>query len=106
LYEWKKDNKDEYPQILLVASPNMKNNYEKYGDMVSFVIAENLLINTTFDGYRYRVGMFCVTDTNARVLIVAIAIFCQDTPANMYKVFEYFIRIHGRTPQTFITDEH
>jgi hypothetical protein len=65
----------------------MKKNYERYGEIVSFDITYNLLKNTSSEGRRYRVGVFCVTDSNIRVLMAGIAIVCQETTADMYKVF-------------------
>lgn len=59
---------------MVFASAAMRRNFNKYGDMVSFDITYNILKNSTSDGKRYRLGVFCVLDTNVRVLIVGISI--------------------------------
>ena len=90
---------------MVFASPNMIKNYQKYGDMVSFDITYNLLKNFSTEGRRFRVGVFCVYDSNIRILFAGLAIICRETIVELYRVFELFLRIHGKPPQSFITDE-
>lgn len=54
----------------------MRRNYAKYGDIVSFDITYKLLKNYTSDDLQYNVGVFCVFDTNIRILMVGLAIVC------------------------------
>jgi hypothetical protein len=76
MYEWNRENNDKCPQVLVAVSPNMRKNYEKYGEMVSFDITYNLLKNVSSNGHRYRIGVFCVTDSNIRILMAGIALVC------------------------------
>jgi hypothetical protein len=63
-------------KLVTAVSPNMKKNYERYGEIVFFGITYNLLKNVSSDGHRYRIGVFCVTDTNIRILMSGIALVC------------------------------
>ena len=90
---------------MVFASPNMIKNYQKYGDMVSFDITYNLLKNFSTEGRRFQVGVFCVYDSNIRILFAGLTIICRETIVELSRVFELFLRIHGKPPQSFITDE-
>lgn len=83
----------------------MKRYYKKYGDLVTFGINYGLLKNLTSSSLKYNVGVFTVEDTNLRVLFAGLAIMTKEDSHFMCKVFESFIRIHDKSPQTFITDE-
>jgi hypothetical protein len=84
----------------------MRRNYQRYGDLLSFDLTYNLIKNMTIDGRKYGLGVFCVTDTNIRVLIAGISMMCDERTEDMYKMFDFFFRLHdGRQPQTIITDQ-
>jgi hypothetical protein len=58
--------KDRYPRILVIASPAMRDSYNRFGDMISFDVTHNLLRNIIHDNHRFRVAIFTVgTLTNA-----------------------------------------
>lgn len=83
----------------------MRQLYKDYGDLVSYDIISGLLRNVTGDGDRYRIGVFSAFDSNMRLTIVGISIICDERKEDFCSVFEYFIRLHGRSPKTIITDQ-
>jgi hypothetical protein len=74
---WGDQPEERYPRMIVTASPSMKRNYQKFGDLLSFDITYNLLKNVTSDNNYYRLGVFCVFDTNIRILMAGIAIISQ-----------------------------
>lgn len=80
---------------MVMASPDMRRNYRRYYELLSFDITYNLLKMFTSDGKRFRLGVFCVTDTNIRILLAGIAIISEERIQDMYKMFSFFFRIHG-----------
>jgi len=51
------------------------------------------------------VGIFVVNDTNLRLLLAGIAIIANENFENIFKVFDFFINIHGKPPSSIITDD-
>lgn len=94
-----------FPKIMVIASKNMKDNFQDFGDIVSFDITYSLLKNTSVDNLRYRLGVFCVTDTNMRILLAGLAIICEENIATFSKVFQFFFEIHQKQPVSIITDQ-
>lgn len=80
-YEWKVDWGSEpygpYPRMMVLVSKPMRQNYRSYGELLSFDLTYNLIKNMTFEGRRYGLGVFCVTDTNVRILMAGLAIMCE-----------------------------
>lgn len=90
---------------MVIVSEAMKKNFKSYGDILSFDITYKLIKNTTSDDKRYRLGVFCVTDTNLRILLAGLAIICDETVNTMYKIFQFFFEIHRKQPDSIITDQ-
>lgn len=68
----------------------------KFGDLVSFDITYKLLKNNSSDGMRYRLGVFCVCDTNFRLLLAGLAFICEERAETFEKMFQLFFAIHRR----------
>jgi hypothetical protein len=62
--------------MIVLVSKLMRCNYQNYSELLSFDFTYNLIKNRTSDGKRYGLGVFCVTDTNVRVLITGVSIMC------------------------------
>jgi hypothetical protein len=77
MVDWGNTPNDKYPRMMVIVSQNMKKSYQRYGELLSFDITYNLLRNRTSDDKRYRLGVFCVTDTNVRLLFAGISIICE-----------------------------
>lgn len=90
---------DRYPRLIVMVSKLMRDSFKKYGDLLSFDITYNLLRNFTSDGKQYRLGVFCVTDTNIRILIAGIALMSQEGARDFANMFEMFFRLHSQSPQ-------
>jgi hypothetical protein len=104
MYDWG-EPKDKYPRTMVIVTPTMKKNFREYGDILSFDITYKMLKNTTNENQRYRLGVFCVTDTNIRILLAGIAILCDETTATMAKVFSFLFELHQKEPQSIVTDQ-
>ena len=96
MHNWGSEEGAQYPSLMVFVSPTMMASYQKYGDVVSFSIIPSLLKNSSVEIRRFRVRVFCVYDTNVRMLLAGIAIMCQETIVD--RVFQLFIRIHNRPP--------
>lgn len=102
--DWGREPPTKYPRLIVMATPGMQHNYDLYGDLVAFDITYGMLRNISSDNRRYRVGVFTVMDTNLRLLLAGIAILVDETTESFIKIFEQFFHVHGRVPQSFITD--
>jgi hypothetical protein len=83
----------------------MRDNYNRFGHMISFDVTYNLLRNITHDKYRLRVGIATVKDTNQRILFAGLTIIAEETTATFFTVFDMFLNIQGRSPMSIITDD-
>ena len=54
---------------------------------------------------RLRVGLFCVYDSNNRILLAGTAMISDQTIVELHQSFEFFLRIYGEPPQSIITEE-
>lgn len=97
---------NEYPHMIVAVSKRMKDNYKRYKDLLSFDITYNLIRNLTPTGGVYRLGVFCVTDTNIRILMAGIALMTDERVEDFCLMFQLFFRLHeGQLPESIITDQ-
>lgn len=76
--EWGKEPRDQYPELMVLASKTMQENYSQYGDLLAFDVTYGLLRNVTSSNRRYRVGVFTVSDSNLRLLLAGIAFLSDE----------------------------
>lgn len=93
--EWGEQPYGPYPRMMVLVSRFMEVNYRNFGEMLSFDFTYNLIRNRSRDEKRYGLGVFCVTDTNVRVLIAGLAIMCEERNEDLYKMFQHFFELHG-----------
>lgn len=103
--DWGCEPKTKYPRLLVMATAGMRHNYDRYGDLVAFDITYGLIRNLSSDNRRYRVGFFTVVDTNLRLLLAGITILIDETTEGLIAMFHHFLQIHGKPPQSFVTDD-
>jgi len=77
MHDWGSEAGGQYPAVMVLVSPLMTQNFQKYGDIVSFDITYSLLKNVSIEKRRFRVGVFCVYDSNVRILFAGLAILCR-----------------------------
>lgn len=85
--DWGNIKKEKYPRLTFIQSPTMKSNFRKYGDTVFFEVFYKIIKSHTDDMIRYKVAFFFVQDTNGRILIGAVAIFCEENEASIRTIF-------------------
>lgn len=54
---------------------------------------------------QYKIGTFVIQDSKFLSKLVGLALFDVEEVAAFYKIFELFIKIHGVSPQSFMTNE-
>lgn len=75
----------------------MMDNMINFGDSIGFEVVDRKL------SIEYRVGMFCVYDTNVRLLLGGIAFMSDDDPDTISKAFDGLFGIIGIRPRVIRT---
>jgi hypothetical protein len=99
--DWGSNLKERYPRTLVTVTPAMRKNYKKFGDFLCFDITENAIRNLTMDGKKYKLCVFCVIDTNLRVLLAGLALSCERESENIEKIFDMFFKLQEESPHPF-----
>lgn len=92
-----------YPEIMVMVSPTMKRNFARFGDLVNFHIAEQPILETSETGHNFRMGVFTVYGYNRKMLIAGVTFLCRETAAATRTVFEFFLKIHNKQPESIST---
>lgn len=66
-----------YPETMVVVSPTMKRNFERFGDRVNFHIVEQPILETSEIGHSFRLGVFTVLGYNRKMLMVGMTFLCR-----------------------------
>ena len=82
--------KEGFPEILVGVSVEQKNNYQKYGEILSYDISDNCIKEKAFSGKKYGVGIFTGFDNNNRILIFGFSLITTETTENFKKIFRWF----------------
>lgn len=93
----------QLPRILVVISPQMKENFKQYGQTVSYDLTYNIIRDITPDRRQYAVGIFTGVNCYNKIIPFGITITCEETTEAFCKIFETFIDCCGQ-PLSFITD--
>jgi hypothetical protein len=81
----------------------MRSTYLKYGDLLSFEMYNSLLEVSHESMELNTVGVFSVEDTNARPLVVGIALFSNSSCSSIYWAIENFILVQKIQPKSIFT---
>jgi hypothetical protein len=76
----------------------MRESFKSRPWVLSLNIIDGVIKNCSSDRRRYKLGVFTVTDTNTRILIVGTAIVCGITDNNLFECLKIFFEIHHKTP--------
>jgi hypothetical protein len=93
-----------YPEIMVVVSPTMKRNFERFGDLVNFHIVDQPILETSETGHNFRLGVFTVYGNNRKMLLAGMTFLCRETAAATRTVFEFFLKIHNKQPESISTN--
>lgn len=93
------------PEMLLLTNERMKEEFKRYGDVVSFDYTFNLIKDTHPSGRKWKVGYFLGTSACKRVIPMAIVCALHENTASYCDVFRTFIKAMGGEPDVLVTDE-
>jgi hypothetical protein len=94
------------PDVIIGVTASMRNNLQKFGDVVSFEMTETVVKDETQPNESYKLSFFTVFDTNCRILLVGVALHRTDSVADLFRVFKFFFKMHQKKPAAIITSGH
>jgi hypothetical protein len=95
-----------HPDVIVGVTTSMRNNLQKFGDVVSFEMTDTVVKDENQPGESYRLSFFTVFDTNCRILLVGVALHKTDSVADLFQVFKFFFKLQQKKPAAIITSWH
>jgi len=90
--------------MLVAANKEMKDLFQRYGDLVSFDLSFNLIKDPHPSGKKWKIGLFLGSSATKRMVPLAIVVTLQDTKEAYVQLFRTFFRAVGE-PKVLVTDE-
>lgn len=81
----------------------MRQNYARYGDLVSFQVVIHFIIQTGQPYHRFKLGIFMVFDCQRKPMFAGIALIWLQNIGAIRRAIEFFLHIHGKDPETILT---
>lgn len=96
------DERDEKRNLILIASPEMLENYASFGDLLGITVFDSLLVSEPRT--HPKIAIFSVLDDNERVLIAAVVIFVE-LPGIFQEIIEEFLKMNKQKPPKCLVTE-
>ena len=93
------------PLVFVAVNQEMKANFAKYGDIVSFDLTFNLIKNQHKSGEKWKVGCFVGMSNAKRITPFGFAVTLNTKEEDYCEIFSTFFNIMGREPGVIVTDE-
>ena len=96
---------NELPALMLVVTPKMKENFEKFGDWVGFDFTFNMIQEKHASGKEWRIGCFMGISNAKRLVPFGLVLSTEETKERFYQIFKTFSNIMNKSPKIIISDE-
>lgn len=81
---------NELPDLMIVVTPLMKENYKKFGDWMGFDFTFNLIQEIKDKRQPYRVGAFVGISSSKKIVPFGLVICNEETKERFYQIFKSF----------------
>ena len=96
---------NELPDLLVVVTPLMKENYKLYGHWVGFDLTFNLIQEKNKDGRTWKVGIFTGISSSKKIVPFGLVICNEETTERFVQIVKAFTDMTNKIPDVIITDE-
>jgi hypothetical protein len=99
------ESMDELPELMIVVSPKMKRNFEKYGNWVGFDFTFNLVQENHANGKNWKVGCLMGISSSKKMVPFGLVLSTEETEERFYSIFKSFFDIMKKEAPVIISDE-
>ena len=96
---------EELPDLLVVTSLSMKEQFEQFGQWVYFDTTYNIIRDVLPGNKRFKVGLFVGLNSARKIIPFGWCILIDETAQAFYKAFKAFFDMMGKQPGVMLTDE-
>jgi hypothetical protein len=96
---------NEWPQLMIVATPKMKDYFHKYGNWVGFDFTFNLVQENYANGKSWKVGCFMGISGSKKMVPFGLVLSTEETEERFYQIFKSFFDIMKKEAAVIISDE-
>lgn len=97
--------KGQPPEIMVVANEEMRRQFKKYGNSVSFDLTFNLIKNQHPSGSKWKLGIFLAVTACRHIVPLAFVVTLFETTEAYVQIFRTFFRAMEGQPGIVVTDE-
>ena len=83
----------------------MRDNYQKWGQVISFDLTFNLVRDVHSSGSKWKMGCFVALTSSRRVVPVALVATLHTTKEVYVQILRTFFSVTGTKPPVLVTDE-
>lgn len=98
------ENMDELPELMVVVTPKMKQNFHKYGNWVGFDFTFNLVQENHSNGKNWKVGCFMGISSSKKMVPYGLVLSIDETEERFYQIFKSFFDIMKKEAAVIISD--
>ena len=96
---------EELPNLLVMVSPLMKENFELFGHWMGFDFTYNIIQDRNKEGKEWRIGIFTGISASKKIVPFGLVICNEETNERYVQILKAFSDIMGRLPNVIISDE-
>ena len=90
---------------MLVVTPKMKENFQKFGDWIGFDFTFNLVQEKHKSGKDWKVGCIMGISNAKKIVPFGLVLCIEETKERFYQIFKSFSNIMNKSPKVIISDE-
>lgn len=99
------ENMNELPELMMVVTPKMKENFHKYGNWVGFDFTFNMVQENHANGKNWKVGCFMGISSSKKMVPFGLVLSTEETEERFYQIFKSFFDIMKKEAAVIISDE-
>ncbi len=81
---------DKLPNIMIIVSPLMKENFQRFGDWMGFDLTYNLIQEQTEEGRKWGLGVFTGISSSKKIVPFGLVLTNEETSKAYYQIFKSF----------------
>ena len=97
-------SKWEPPELLFATNRIMKNQFQIYGETVSFDFSFNMVRNTHPTGKKWKIGCFLSLSSCKRLVPLAVVFSLKEQSDTYVQIFRTFFSAMGKPPKVIVSD--
>lgn len=95
---------EELPELMIVVTPKMKENFHRYGNWVGFDFTFNLVQESHSNGKNWKIGCFMGISSSKKMVPYGLVLSTDETEERFYQIFKSFFDIMKKEAAVIISD--